>query len=414
MAAGAVGTPILAQLLATEKAFAKELESLQDAPLSEIRSRYMLDEGVTYLNNASIGTIPEPVFQARAEYLKTCERNPWLYMWGGEWDKPREAVRGKVARFLNCSADEIAFTHNTTEVFNVLAHGLPLGEGDEVLYSNLNHVGASQAFELVAEQRGFTIKKFELPLADVGGMNREQVIQQHIDQITPRTRLLVLPHMDNTVGLRHPVKEIAERARSKGVEYIAVDGAQTVGMIPVDMEDLGVDVYATSAHKWIQAPKGVSFAYFDNEVQKDLKPMWVTWGQDREAWRTTARKYEDYGTRNLAEVLTVAHAIEFFNTVDWKKRTDHLRSLWDRTRQLVDRYPKARWHSPRSWELSGSLYAIEIAGMSSSELFEDLYNNHGLVFRAFELPGMSIMRVSPNLLTTGEDLDRFFTLATKA
>ncbi len=66
--------------------------------------------------------------------------------------------------------------------------------------------------------------------------------------------MLVLPHIDNIVGIRHPVKEIAEMAKSRGVEYIAVDAAQSVGMIPVKLSEMGVDFYAASPHKWLQAP----------------------------------------------------------------------------------------------------------------------------------------------------------------
>jgi len=104
---------------------------------------YLLSPDVLYLNHASIGTIPRAVHEARVRYLTLCESNPHLYMWGEAWVAPKEAVRSKGAALLNCTPQEIAVTHNTTEGFNLLALGLDLGAGDEVLFSSLNHGGAS-------------------------------------------------------------------------------------------------------------------------------------------------------------------------------------------------------------------------------------------------------------------------------
>jgi selenocysteine lyase/cysteine desulfurase len=100
-----------------------------------LRDRYLLDPGVTYFNHGSIGTIPRVVQDARSAYLDLCETNPWLYMWGGAWEEPRELVRRKAADLLGCDAVELAFTHNTTEGFNTLAGGLALGPGDQVLFA---------------------------------------------------------------------------------------------------------------------------------------------------------------------------------------------------------------------------------------------------------------------------------------
>jgi selenocysteine lyase/cysteine desulfurase len=88
-------------------------------------------------------------------------------------------------------------------------------------------------------------------------MTKADVLDAYDRHITPRTRVLVFPHVDNIVGLRHPARELADLAHSKGVEFVAVDAAQTVGMLPVDLQAMGVDVYAASPHKWLQAPKGI-------------------------------------------------------------------------------------------------------------------------------------------------------------
>jgi kynureninase len=100
----------------------------------DFRKEYLLGSGVVYLNHASIGTVPKAVQEAHKTYLDLCEENPWLYMWGSAWEESREAVREKAAAFVGCEPEDLALIHNTTEGFNVLAAGLPLGPGDEVLF----------------------------------------------------------------------------------------------------------------------------------------------------------------------------------------------------------------------------------------------------------------------------------------
>jgi len=374
--------------------------------LSLIQNQYLLDEEIIYLNNASIGTIPKPVHQARKNYLSLCEKNPWYYMWSGAWDEPRERVRQKIAKFINAEMDEIAITHNTTEAFNLLANGLPLKTGEEVLFSNLNHPGASVAFHHRAELNGFTVRTINIPAGRVSGMGKDEIISLHIQAIGENTKLLVLPHIDNIIGLRHPIKEITKAARARGVPFIAVDAAQTVGMIPVDVKEMDVDLLATSPHKWLQAPKGLGIAYISKRLQEHLEPMWVTWGQNR--WKETARIYEDYGTRNLPEVLALGNAIDFHKHIDDEVRENHLKKLWNFAREEADRNPKFTWYSPDDWELSGALFAIEARGHQSSDFFDAMFNRHGFVFRPFNTLGLNTNRISPNLYTTEDDLKRFF------
>ncbi len=403
---GALAAPALAEISAVRRAFADRLETTSPAePFGgRLRAAYSLDEGITYLNHASIGTVPLRVQQAHRRYLEICERNPWLYMWGGDWNQPREAVRRRAAGLLGCEAPEVAFTHNTTEAFNLLAHGLPLAAGEEVLFSSLNHSGASACWSHMAKERGFRVRRFELPLREVPGLSAADVVAVHAEQIRPETRVLVFPHVDNMVGLRHPVAELAAAARAKGVRFIAVDGAQTAGMLPVDVGGMGVDVYAASPHKWLQSPKGLGLTCVGRGIQQQLRAMWVTWGQ--KAWHGSARKYEDYGTRNLPEVLALGDAIEFQQHLGAAAKEAHHRALWEHARAAVAASPRLIWRSPITWELSAALWAIEVRGASGKQIFDRLFRDHGFVFRAFDLPDFNSVRISPNVANTTADIDR--------
>lgn len=405
-----LAAPVLAQLFAVRRVFAGELPetgaAISGEPFSRLRDAYSLSPEVTYFNHASIGTIPRAVQKARQGYLEVCETNPWLHMWGGAWEEPREEVRRKASALLHCRPDEVAFTHNTTETFNLLAQGLPLGRGDEVVFSSLNHTGASACWHHHAETRGYRVRSFDFPVLEVPRMTKDDVLAVYDSAISRRTRALVVPHVDNVVGLLHPVSDLSRLARSRGVEFVAVDAAQTVGMLPVDAGAMGVDVVASSPHKWLQAPKGLGLAYVRREIQDVLRPMWVTWGQER--WRGTARVFEDYGTRNLPEVLALGDAIDFQQKLGETVKAEHHRKLRERVRAAVEASPKLAWRSPESWELSAALYAVEVRGEKSQDVFQKLYREHGFVVRPFSTGELETVRLSPNVANTVDDVERFF------
>ena len=403
-------TGAAALLLKTSNLFAQQLEEAPTAidriDVSKLRSQYSLGKEVVYLNHASIGAIPIPVQNARAEYLKICESNPWLYTWGGAWDEGREQTRGQIAKLIGCSESEVALTHNTTEFFNTLAHGLPFEPGDEVLFSSLNHSGASVAFEHMADVRKYKVREFEFPMDNVTELTSERVVELYAAQIRPETKLLVFPHIDNTIGLRHPVKQIAAMARKAGVSFVAVDAAQSVGTIDVNVRELGVDAYSTSPHKWLGAPKGLGLAYVSKSLQETLRPMWVTWGQ--KSWSESARKYEDYGTRNLAEVLALGNAITFHTALDQSLREKRLQEIWQHTKTRAEAHNQTRFNSPAEFPVGSPVISIEVMNADCNQLAKSLFRDHQIVVRPFKIGKQETIRISPNIYTSTAEIDQFF------
>ena len=364
---------------------------------------YGLDPAVTYLNHASIGTIPAPIRAAHADYLELCETDPWLHIWGGAWEEPRERVRAKAAACLGCEAADIALTHNTTEAFNLAAQGLALGRNDEVLFPDINHPGASVAWEMAAKRAGFAVRRFRFPLETAETLDTESCLALFDKAIRPETRVLVLPHLDNIVGIRQPVAEIAALARSRGVEFIAVDGAQTAGMLPLDIAALGIDLYATSGHKWLQGPKGTGLLYLGEAARERLQPLWATWGQER--WAGSVRIFEDYGTRNFPALLALGDALDFQASIDRATRAKQYEALRRHALARADASPALDWHSPRESALGGALFALALRRETADDAFARL-NRQGFVFRPFRPPDPNVVRISPNLANEIADIDR--------
>lgn len=404
-----IGTFSIASVAGWQSLVAEHIDHISTGSgLNRVRDAYMLAPEITYFNHGSIGTIPRVIHEAHTGYLALCESNPWQYMWSTPWDEARAEVRQQLAAFLGCSETELVITHNTTEGFNLLAQGLPLGPGDEVVFSSLNHVGASQCWHRYSQTKGYSVKQFDFPIRDVPTLSADDIVALHADQLTDKTKVLVVPHIDNLVGLRHPLRALADMAHARGVPYVAVDGAQAIGMVPVDVKATGVDFYANSPHKWLQAPKGTGLLYVKQAVQADLQPMWVTWGQDR--WNGTAQVFEDYGTRNLAAVVTLGDALRFQQHQGMREAVEHRKMLWTHAQNAVASYPALTWRSPKSWTLGCSLYTLEVKERSSHDVFKVLFEEHGYVFRAFASDDWNTMRLSLNTMNTTDEIDRFLRL----
>lgn len=402
------GTTAVAGLLAAREAFAASLGRLPDGvaftPL-RLREEYMLDPALTYLNHGSIGTIPRVVHEARVRYLETCETNPHAYLWETPWRDALAETRAKAAALLGCESDEVAFTHNTTEAFNLLAHGLPLVPGDEVLFGSLNHISASFPWLHHGRRAGYSIRSFDMPLERVVSMSADELIAMYDAEITPATRVLVFPEVDNVVGLRHPVAELAARAHERGVEFVAVDGAQIAGMLPVDVA--GTDFYATSPHKWLQAPKGLGLLYVRRDLQPLLTPLWVK--HPRRDLAATAVVFEDYSTRNLPEVLALGDAIDFHTRLGPDAKRSRYMEVRRWFRDGVEQTPGLRWRSPVDEAMACSLFAVETEARDARDVWRTL-TEQGIIVRAFA-PPTNALRVSPNLVTTEADVARFLRAA---
>ena len=398
----------LAALLGDRGGFSAALsrvEALRGAPSpSALADEYLLEPGLLYLNHGSIGTIPRAVMDEYVRLLRLCETNPHVHMWTDVWTEAIARTRTLAASLLHCEPDEVALTHNTTEGFNVLAQGLPLRAGDEVLFSNLNHPSASEPWRYHGPRRGYSVRQFRIPLDDITGLSVEDVVALHEREIRPETRVLVLPHVDNIVGLRHPTKALTAMARRRGVEFVAVDLAQSLAMVPVNVADEDADFYAASPHKWVQAPKESGLLVTRRRVRERLDPMWVK--RQRSTMPKTAEVFEDYSTRNFPAVLALGDAIQFQQRLGEREKEARLLGIAGWFRDRVDATPALAWKSARHPALASALFAVGIRNGDAREVERRLASEHRIVVRPFA-PPLNHLRVSPNLINTRADVERF-------
>jgi selenocysteine lyase/cysteine desulfurase len=398
LAVGAISAPVLARLEALDGSLAA---AAKGNAFDSMRGQYMLREGLTYLNHASIGTVPRVVHDAHVAYLEICESHPHVYVWEEVWRNVTEETRKAAAALLRCDAEDVSITHSTTEGFNVLAHGLDLGAGQEVLYSTLNHSGASGAWEGLAGRRGYSVRRFDFPVDRGPGLSADEVVALHMDQIRPETRVLVFPHIDNMIGLRHPMAELAKGARARGVDWVFVDGAQSAGMIPLDLGASGVDAYAMSPHKWVQSPKGLGLFWTTPRLREAVPRLWMKGSQVAKG----GRAYEDYSTRAWPGVVALGDALSFQSALGEAQKEARYRTMHERLRNRVEAERGLTWHSPTTWEDGSMIVSLGVRGRAAAEVGPLLLADHDIGVRAFG-GALNSLRVSPNTLNTDQELDR--------
>jgi selenocysteine lyase/cysteine desulfurase len=149
-----------------------------------------------------------------------------------------------------------------------------LESGDEIIVADHEHPSGTIPWQYRQEPKGVRLVRPTLPILPSGP---GEIVEVYRKAISPRTRVISMCHVVNTNGMILPVKEVSAMARQRGI-LVAVDGAQAPGMIDVDLDDLGCDFYAASAHKWLLSPKGVGIFYARQESQAMLKPLIVARG----------------------------------------------------------------------------------------------------------------------------------------
>ncbi|SIN68483.1 aminotransferase class V-fold PLP-dependent enzyme [Algoriphagus halophilus] len=294
----------------------------------QVREQFPLTKSRIYMNNGTFGPSPKVVLDALQDSFEQTNTS-------GEYGHIAP-LRAQLADFVGIKESEISLTHNTTEGINIMVWGLPLKAGDEVLITYHEHAGNAIPWLNRAKLHGIVLKPFE------PGKTREENLDLIKSLVTPKTKVIAIPHVTCTTGLVMPIQEIADFARSKGI-YTAIDGAHGAGTFDLNLKELGVDFYASSYHKWVLGPNGTGFLYVREELLDQLQAFQVgaysETGYDLHqvplelnGYVNTAHRY-DYGSQSLPMIKGVVAAINFHQEIGREKIESRIRDL---NQQLYD------------------------------------------------------------------------------
>jgi L-cysteine/cystine lyase len=388
----------------TEMAALPAADGLPDeAYWKEVRARFPLDSDRIFLNNGTMGICPQPVLLAVRDSFDNTYRNA-IYG-GGE-----KEVLDALAPFVGAGTDELALVHNVTEAINIVAWGLPLKKGDEVLMTKHEHVGNALPWLNRARVDGIRIKTVDL------GATAAETLDNVNRAIGKRTKAIALPHIPCTIGQVLPAKDICTLAKSKGL-FTFIDGAHPPGMLQVDLHDIGCDFYASCCHKWMLAPQGTAFLYVRKEMQDRLEALFVG-GYSDTGWSMTqevpamkglipnAHRYF-YGTQSAALYKGVEAAIAFQQLIGRDRIEARVKALSGNLQQeLLALGDGIEMLTPQEDISRGAQVAFRFR-KKDTKTFQDELNKRRITVRYVPENEVNCLRISTHIYNSNDDIGHF-------
>ncbi|NRA94752.1 MAG: aminotransferase class V-fold PLP-dependent enzyme [Planctomycetes bacterium] len=365
----------------------------------DIQSAFTIDRNWMNLNNGGVCPSPRAVSEAMRRYLDQSQAAPSYSMW--EQLEPRkEVVRTRLAKHFGCDREEMAIVRNASEAMETLIFGIDLKKGDHVLACTHNYPRMLNTWRQRVRRHGIELETFDVPVVP---KSPKQLVDAVAGRIRPNTRVIEVVHVANRNGQIWPVRDICRLGRSKGIE-VFVDGAHAFAHFPFKRDELECDFYGTSLHKWLLAPHGTGFLYVRKDRIKDVWPlMAASASQDGDI-----RKYEEIGTHPVANALAIGEALTFHEGVGPSNKAARLRYLHSRWIKRLSRNGRVRLNTSDDPNQSCGLRLLDIDGITPTDVQEHLREKHGIITAAINGP-KDVMgnRISPNIYTTLEEIDRF-------
>jgi cysteine desulfurase / selenocysteine lyase len=297
---------------------------------------------LVYLDNAASSQVPQLVIERGAKYLREEHSNihRGVHYLSQNATTAYEAAREKVKRFINAKeAKECIFVRGCTEGVNLVAYSFGrkfIGEGDEIVVSQMEHHSNIIPWQMVAEEKGAKIRM--IPMNERG----ELIIDEYENLLNERTRIVAVTHVSNALGTVNPIKEMIATAHKFGVP-VFVDGAQSVPHFPVDVQDLDCDFFTFSGHKMF-APTGSGILYGKREWLDKMPPYQTGGGMIRTVSfeKTTFAPIPDKfeaGTPAIAAGIGLGASIDYLNSIDFEAAAAYERELLEYATERMSDIP---------------------------------------------------------------------------
>lgn len=388
---------LVAKLVA--KADPNPIDAAQDEAFwIQIQQAFSLDRNMVNFNNGGCCPSPRVVQDALRRQIEYSNQAPSFYMWR-HLEPEVESVRRRLAAAFGCDPEEMAITRNASEALEICLLGLELKPGDEVLTTTQDYPRMITTIKQRERRDGIKLVQVRVPPAP---QTQRELLEAFEKGMTSRTKMILVSQVIFLTGQIYPVREICRLGASRGIPVI-VDGAHAFAQFPFTRDDLGCDYYGTSLHKWLMAPVGTGFL----SVRKlKIESLWPLMAANVEQSKDI-RKFEEIGTHPAANHNAIGEALTFHELIGAERKAARLRYLRSRWTDKLREEKNVRFHTNLSPEHSCGLTTVQIVGVDHVKLGEWLLEKHGIFVTPITHEDFKGLRVTPNVYSTVEEVDRF-------
>jgi L-cysteine/cystine lyase len=372
--------------------------------IAMIRAEMPATQRVAYLNTGTNGPLPRRSHTAMVEQaqieLEQGRVGPGAFE---RYMATMDTAQSALAALLGCATDELALTHNTTEGMNIALLGLDWKPGDEVVTATSEHEGGLNPVALLRQRYGVTVHYTPIGLRDCDPVAELKRV------LSPRTRAVALSHASWATGVILPMRELSDLAHDAGALMIC-DAAQSCGMLPVNVYELGVDAYACSGQKWLCGPDGTGALFVRRESMERIKQTYIGyWGIKSRMNHAEAvfevgegaKRYQ-YASLYPPAVKALSTSLEWIaNEIGWDWVYRRIRELGRYCYAALEQIDGISLYLPAA-EISGLIH-FRVAGVEPADLTARL-GEQGIIIR--HTPEPELNRVATGFYNTEEDIDR--------
>ena len=369
-----------------------------------VRKQFPLKEGQTYFNNGTMGPSSGYVLDKMIHHMMhyNTEAATIDYKNGSGPELltgyfPYEELRSKLGKIINCDFKEISLVQNATFGMNYVGMGLDLKKGDELLNTNQEHGGGFGAWQLLAKRKGCVYKQAKMP---VPANDPQEIFDAIFKEVSPKTKVIAIPHMVSGYGTVLPVKAVCAEAKKRGI-FTVLDGAQCVGQIEVDVKDIGCDAYYSSLHKWLLAPAGSGLLYINKNVSPNIWTTIASYQWDNK--EDHGFRLMQNGTGNAGLMAGYEAAVDFFNTIGKERWLGRIKELGSYLRASLKEIPHVTIESSTNENMAAGITTYGVAGISGPDLQKTMWEKERLQPRSV---GEKNIRHSVHIYNSKEEIDR--------
>lgn len=372
---------------------------------------------IAYLDSAATTQKPIAVIEAIKDYYEKINANPHrgAYELSVLATEAYDEAREKVRKFINAEGfEEIIFTKNATEAFNLVAmsYGMNfINEGDEIVISIAEHHSNLIPWQQVARAKGAILKY--MYTNENGELTEEEIKSK----ITDKTKIVSVTQVSNALGTINPVKEIAEYAHSKGA-IVIVDGAQSVPHMKVDVRDINADFLIIAGHKLL-APMGIGVLYGKKNLLEKMPPLMfggdmVEYVYEQETTFNVLPYKFEAGTQNVEAAVGLSKAIDYLNEIGMENIEKYEKELVSYALDKMNKLEYVKVYGPKEVEKRGGVISFQIEGVHPHDV-ASIFDTFGVCIRAGNHCAQPLMRymginatsrASIYLYNDKEDVDR--------